>query len=276
MPGTLYLVATPIGNLKDMTERAIETLSTVSLIGCEDTRHTRKLLNHLGIKQRLVSYHDHNEAERAAEFAGLLAGGDSIAIVSDAGMPGISDPAFRIVERAIEIGARVVPIPGPAAFVSALVASGLATDSFFFAGFLPARSTERRRRLAEVAELPATLVFYESPHRIGETLRDALDVLGDRAAVVARELTKIHETFHRGTLSTLAIEFSATTRGEIVLMIDRVRPGVPVHTATRSIADRVAELERGGADHKSALKQAARELGLSRSEAYRRLQFEKK
>lgn len=276
MPGTLYLVATPIGNLHDITERAVETLRSVSAIGCEDTRHTRKLLNHLGLKQRLISYHEHNEAERAAQFAQLLIEGSSIAIVSDAGTPGVSDPGFRIVQEAIAIGAPVVPIPGPAAFVAALVASGLPADSFFFGGFLPSKRTERRRRFADVAEIPATLIFYESPHRISASLRDAFETLGDRNAVVAREITKIHETFHRGRLSTLVNEFSATTRGEIVLLIDRVRPDAGVSTATHSIADRVTELESAGADHKSALKQAAREFGLSRSEAYRRLQSEKK
>ena len=226
MPGTLYLVATPIGNLQDVTLRALETLRTVDLIACEDTRHTRKLLNFFRISNRLISYHEHNELERADELAERLLQGDSIAIVSDAGTPGICDPAFRIVQRAIEIGAAVVPIPGAAAFVHAIVGSGLATDSIFFGGFLPSKKSERRKRLAQIADIPATLVLYETPHRIAKSLADCLDVLGNRSAAIAREMTKLHEEFVRGRLSELAERFSKTpTKGEIVLVIDRVRLG---------------------------------------------------
>ena len=192
MPGTLYLVATPIGNLQDITLRALETLRVVDLIACEDTRHTRNLLNHFRISNRTVSYHEHNEQERAEELADRLIRGESIAIVSDAGTPGICDPGFRIVQRAIEIGAPVVPIPGPAAFVNAVVASGIATDSLFFGGFLPAKKGERRKRLEELRDIPATLVFYEAPHRLARSLLDCYEVLGDRQASVARELTKLH------------------------------------------------------------------------------------
>src|SRR5260221_10023576 len=178
MPGTLYLVATPIGNLQDITLRAIETLRSVDLIACEDTRHTRNLLNHFRISNRTVSYHEHNEQERAEELADRLVAGESIAIVADAGTPGICDPGFRIVQRAIEIGAPIVPIPGAAAFVSAAVVSGLATDSIFFCGFFPAKKGERRKRLEEVANIPATLIFYEAPHRLAKSLVDCLEILG--------------------------------------------------------------------------------------------------
>jgi 16S rRNA (cytidine1402-2'-O)-methyltransferase len=270
MPGTLYLVATPIGNLRDITERAVEVLTSVGTIACEDTRHTRKLLNHLGISNKLVSYHEHNEAERAADLAAALEKGTSVAIVSDAGTPGISDPGFRIVQRAIEIGAQVVPVPGPVAFVSALVASGLPTDSVFFGGFLPSKKSERRRRLREIAAVPATLAFYESPRRLAATLADCLEILGDREAVIAREITKLHEEFSRGKISRLLSEYSsATLKGEAVLLIDRVRGVTSEIDAGSSLTRRLAELEAEGIDRKTALKRAAKEFGISRSEAYR-------
>src|SRR5688572_25882939 len=177
MLGKLYLVATPIGNLQDMTQRAVETLTSVGVIACEDTRHTRKLLNHFGIKNKLLSYHEHNEAERSDELAGYLEQGISVAVVSDAGLPGISDPSFRIVRRAIDIGADVVTVPGPVAFVAGVVASGLPTDAIFFGGFLPSRKTERRKRLQELTSIPATLAFYESPRRIAATITDCLAAL---------------------------------------------------------------------------------------------------
>lgn len=276
MPGTLYLVATPIGNLQDISFRAIDTLKSVDIVACEDTRHTRKLLNHFGISKKLVSYHEHNEAERANELAELLKEGKSIAVVSDAGTPGVSDPSFRIVQTAYEIGAPVVPVPGPVAFVSAAIASGLPTDSLFFGGFLPSKAGERRRRLRETEEIPATLVFYEAPHRLAKSLADCLEILGDRQAAVARELTKMHEEIVRGGLSELGERFEVgTVKGEIVLVIDR-RAGKAPTAETDSLSDRVAELESGGLDRKSALKQAARERGVSKSEAYRIVQSEKK
>lgn len=276
MLGTLYLVATPIGNLQDISLRAIETLRLVDLIACEDTRHTRKLLNHFGISNKLVSYHQHNEADRASKLAELLKEGKSIAVVSDAGTPGVSDPSFRIVQRAIEIGSPVFPVPGPAAFVNAVIVSGLPTDSLFFGGFLPSKSGERRRRLEEARQIPATLVFYETPHRLAKSLADCLEVLGDRRAAVARELTKIHEEIVRGMLSDLCARFqNGTVRGEIVLVIDRLADDVPAR-ASISLTGRIDELESGGLDHRSALKQAAKERGVSKSEAYRIIQSEKK
>lgn len=275
MSGILYLVATPIGNLKDISFRAVEVLKSVDLIACEDTRHTRKLLNAYEISAKLISYHEHNEAERAEELSGLLLEGKSIAVVSDAGTPGINDPGFRLVQKCVELGIPVVPIPGAAAFVNAAIASGVPTDSLFFGGFLPARTGERKKRLRELADVPATLVFYETPHRIAAALRDALDVLGDREAALARELTKLHEEFVRDTLSQLVDKYSnETPRGEYVLVIARTT-GISLAPKDLPIFDRVAQLESEGLDHKSALKQAAKERGLARSEAYRLLQSEK-
>lgn len=276
MSGTLYLVTTPIGNLKDITLRTLDVLRSVDIIACEDTRHTRKLLNHFEITAKLVSYHEHNENERAPSFIEKLKVGTSIAVVSDAGTPGIADPSFRVVELAIENGILVVPVPGPAAFVAAVVASGLPTDSIFFGGFLPSKSGERRKRLEEIRDIPATLVLYETPHRLARSLSDCLAVLGDRRSAVAREITKLHEAFAFGSLSTLAAEYAdAGVRGEIVLVIDRARGPVAVPPPD-SLADRVAELEAEGVDNRSALKKAAKELGLSKSEAYRLLVLTKK
>lgn len=277
MTGTLFLVATPIGNLQDITPRAVETLKSVGVIACEDTRHTKKLLSYLGVKNKLVSYHEHNEAERAEELVIQLQQGISVAIVSDAGTPGISDPSFRIVGRAIEIGAPVVPVPGATAFINAAAASGLPTDSLFFGGFLPSKKGDRRKRLQELATFPATLVFYESPRRVAAALGDALDVLGDRRAVVARELTKLHEEFSRGHLSELHSKFSsATVRGEIVLLIDRVSEGRTNVPKTSSLKQRLEQLESEGVERKTALKKVAKEFGLSKSEAYRIVQTEMK
>jgi 16S rRNA (cytidine1402-2'-O)-methyltransferase len=278
MPGTLYVVATPIGNLEDITQRALRVLREVDVIACEDTRHTRKLLNHFGIKTKVTSYHDHNERERTVELLQALAAGANVAIVSDAGTPSISDPGFRLVSEAGAQGLPVVALPGPTALIAALVASGLPTDEFFFAGFLPARSGERRARLTKLRELAATLIFYEAPHRIAATLRDAHEILGERRAVVARELTKLHEEIARGLLSELAERFASEerARGEIVLLIDRTLIESKIDGgAVRSIADLVAGFEAEGLDHRAALKKAARELGLTRDEAYRRLVAER-
>lgn len=273
MSGTLYLVATPIGNLADMTFRAVETLRNVDLIACEDTRHSLKLLNHYGISKKLVSYHEHNERERGEQVIGSIKAGSKVAVISDAGTPGINDPGFVLVQMAIAAGLNVVPVPGAAAFVNAVIVSGLPTDSIFFGGFLPSRSGERRKRLGELRSVPATLVFYETPHRIARSLTDCLELLGDRQAAVARELTKLHEEVVRGSLKTLADHFStATIKGELVLVIDRAGEDTVLPAAGGSLHERVSELESSGLDHKAALKAAAKEFGISRSEAYRRLQ----
>lgn len=279
MAGTLYLVATPIGNLEDITHRALRLLGEVELIACEDTRHTRKLLSHYGINTRTISYHDHNERERAAELLERLRQGADVAVVSDAGTPSINDPGFRLARLAIDHGLRVVPVPGASALISALVTSGLPTDEFFFGGFLPARSGARRARLSELRLLPATLIFYEGPHRIAATLRDAREILGEREAVVARELTKLHEEIARGRLSELAERFSSaeSARGEMVLVIDRnvIQNEGETDEPVASLATLVMEFENAGLDHRAALKKAARELGLSRDEAYRQLVAER-
>ncbi len=278
MLGTLYLVATPIGNLADISSRALKTLEAVDLIACEDTRHTGKLLNHFNIKKKLVSYHEHNENSRTEEFAEILRQGKSIAVVSDAGTPAICDPALRVVRRAHEIGAKVVAIPGAVAFVNALIVSGLPTDSVFFGGFLPSKKTDRRKRLSEVSKIPATLCFYETPHRLSKSLVDCLEILGSRKAAVVREITKIHEEIILGSLKELAEKFSSgDVKGEIVLVINReeISDFNFQISDEKSLTKRVAELEKEGIDRKLALKKAAKEFGLPRSEAYRILQTEK-
>lgn len=270
MPGTLYLVATPIGNLSDITHRALQVLRDVDLIACEDTRHTHKLLSHYGITTKTISYHEHNEQQRAEQLIDLVKQGSSIAVVSDAGTPAVSDPGFRLVRAAIENEVPVVPVPGPSALISALVAAGLPTDEFFFAGFLPARTNARRARLTELQSVPGTLIFYEAPHRLAATLKDAYEILGEREAVVARELTKVHEEIRRGRLSELSEHYEREDpRGEIVVLIDRnvISPA----RQQSSIAALVDQFERDGMDQRAALKKAARELGISRAEAYRKL-----
>jgi 16S rRNA (cytidine1402-2'-O)-methyltransferase len=278
MAGTLYLVATPIGNLADITHRALQVLKDVELIACEDTRHTHKLLKHYGITTKTISYHEHNEQQRAAQLLDLLKQGTDIAVVSDAGTPSISDPGFRLVRAAIESEVPVVPVPGPSALISALIAAGLPTDEFFFAGFVPSRSNARRARLSELRTVPGTLIFYEAPHRLAATLEDAYEILGEREAVVARELTKLHEEIRRGRLSDLAKHYrnEETPRGEIVVLIDRNVIGGTTRETTSSVAALVDQFEQDGMDHRAALKKAARELGLSRAEAYRKLIAERK
>lgn len=279
MAGTLYLVATPIGNLEDISQRALRTLREVDVVACEDTRHTRVLLNHFGIKTPTVSYHEHNERSRAEELCRDLEAGKSVALVSDAGTPLISDPGFRIVQAAIERRIPVVPIPGAAALIAALIASGLPSDQFFFAGFLPARANERRKRLEELHNVPATIVFYEAPHRIAATVKTAAEVLGNRQAVLARELTKLHEEILRGGLDELARRLSEQEkpRGEMVLIVSGAAPDSAGETrsSSRDLGERVNELESTGLDAKTALKQAAREFGMKRAEAYRLLVAQK-
>lgn len=274
MAGTLYIVATPIGNLEDITLRALRVLKEADLIACEDTRHTRKLLSHFQISKPTVSYHEHNEHESAAELLKKLEDGLNVALVSDAGTPLISDPGFRIVKDAIGRGISVVPIPGPSGVITALSTSGLPTTEFAFVGFLPARRSARVAKFRELANIKSTIVLYEAPHRIKETIEDAREILGDRECVIARELTKLHEEFVRARLSEIEIQ-TEKARGEIVLLIG---PAVdhpveqPEHTAAHSIFEQVQEIIRAeGLDQKDALKRVARARGISKSEAYRRM-----
>jgi 16S rRNA (cytidine1402-2'-O)-methyltransferase len=281
-PG-LYCVATPIGNLEDITLRALRVLKSVDLIACEDTRQTQKLLNHYGISTRTVSYHEHNEAERAAELGGQLAEGARIALVSDAGMPAISDPGYRIVVEAVRRGVAVIPIPGPAAFVAALAASGLPTDEFSFRGFLPAKSGARRTELEKLLAAEYTAVFYEAPHRIVEALEDAAEILGaTRPVCVARELTKIHEEFLRGAAAEVleTLRRRGDVKGEIVLLIGKSETPASkarVATNTAALRGRLEQLmTEQKIDEKAALKLLAKERGVGKSELYRELQRAKK
>src|SRR6202162_3449464 len=278
-PG-LYLVATPIGNLEDITLRALRVLKQADLIACEDTRQTQKLLNHYGIATRTTSYHEHNEMTRAAELVVELEQRTRIALVTDAGMPGISDPGYRLISLAIRHHVPVVPIPGAAAFLAALVASGLPTDSFRFSGFLPAKRGERRAALEAIKTSPRTQVFYEAPHRVIETLEDVVEALGpDRHVVIAREVTKLHEEFLRGRAAdVLAIlESRGDVKGEITLLVAKAEeaalsPAV-ARVPVRQRVEQIMAEER--VDEKAALKKAAREMGVSKSEAYRELQRSK-
>ena len=270
MQAAVYLVATPIGNLEDITLRALRTLRECDLIACEDTRHTRKLLNRYEVQKPLISCHEHNERERAQQIVERVLAGQAVAIVSDAGLPGISDPGYRVVQAAIAAGVRVIPIPGPSAVDTAIVASGLPTDSFLYAGFLPARSGQRIKTLEALAAEKATLVFYEAPHRLLRALQDALSVLGDRQAVVARELTKTHEEFIRGTLAEINADLAAreSVKGEIVLLIAGLNQAAEP-AATVTLADRVRQLIAEGASPMEAVKSAAKEYGVPKREAYR-------
>ena len=276
-PGTLYLVATPIGNLEDITFRALRILKEADLIACEDTRQTQKLLSHYAISTRTTSYHEHNEAARAVELVVELEKGARIALVTDAGMPGISDPGFRLVAAAIQHGVPVVPVPGASEVLPALVGSGLATDSFQFNGFLPAKRGQRRQVLENIKTSDATQVFYEAPHRTKEALEDIVEVLGPtRPIVVAREITKLHEEFLRGPSSEVLDKLNtrAEIKGEITLLIGKAgkseMPVVASHVTLRQRLEQIMSEEK--LDEKAALKKVAKERGISKSEAYRELQ----
>jgi 16S rRNA (cytidine1402-2'-O)-methyltransferase len=230
--GMLYLVPTPIGNMGDITRRALEILEAVDMVACEDTRHSGALLSRLGLKKKLISYHDFNEADRARQLAGLMAEGASVAVITDAGSPGVSDPAYRIVQTAINAGITIVPLPGATAIIPALTASGLPTDRFFFEGFLSHKSAARRKRLESIKHLDHTLVFFESPHRVAKTLTDMREVLGDRRACLAREISKKFEEFTRGTLGEITDALShRTVKGEIVLVVEGA-PGQREHSCS--------------------------------------------
>jgi 16S rRNA (cytidine1402-2'-O)-methyltransferase len=275
----LYVVATPIGNLEDITLRALRVLKEVDLIACEDTRHTQKLLNHYGISTPTISYYEQNEASRAEELANKLKAGKRIALVTDAGMPGISDPGFRLISRAVEQGIKVIPVPGASAVISALAASGLPTDSFQFHGFLPPKSGQRRKMFETLGASSQTEIFYEAPHRLKETIEDIVAVLGQaRAIVIARELTKIHEEFLRGPAGQILAEFNSRgeIKGEITLLIGKASEDEGAAHNQESIRERIQQImDEQKLDEKAALKIVARERGISKSEAYRELQRSK-
>jgi len=277
-PG-LYLVGTPIGNLEDITLRAVRVLKEADVIACEDTRQTQKLLNHYGIKTRTTSYHEHNEMTRAPELVLELEQGAKIALVSDAGMPGISDPGFRLITLAIRHGVPVVPVPGASAFLSALVASGLPTDAFRFSGFLPTKRGARRALLESIRQSPRTQVFYAAPHRVSEALEDVVEILGaDRHVVIAREVTKLHEEFLRGQAVEVLekLKRRGEIKGEITLLIGKAEEAQKEVVSASGIRQRVEEVMREEkVDEKTALKKAAKERGISKSEAYREMQRSK-
>jgi len=266
--GTLYIIATPIGNLEDITYRAVRILGEVDLIAAEDTRHSLKLLNHFNISKPLTSYFDHNQQLKGERILNTLLQGKSVALISDAGTPCVSDPGYHLVRDAVAAGIKVIPIPGPCAAITALSASGLPSDIFTFAGFAPSRQGKRRSFLAEMAVLPGTLVLYEAPHRLEDSLRDIREVLGERQIVVARELTKIYEEFIRGTVSEVLAMVMAQdkVRGEVVILVS---PGEPVEQIAEPL-DHVLRrlLAEEGLSVKDAARKAAEITGVSRSEAY--------
>ncbi len=267
----LFVVATPIGNLEDITFRAVRVLREATVIACEDTRQTRKLLDHYSISTPMISYHEHNEAARTAELIERMQRGDKVALVSDAGTPLISDPGFRLVSEARAAGIRVEPIPGPSAALTALSGSGLPTDSFRFCGFVPQKRKERLDLLRELSSDVATLIFYEAPHRILETLVDIEEVMPRRPVVVGRELTKLHEEFLSGSASAIRqdLESRPAVKGEMTVLIGRSAEAATVDE--RPLAEAVAELERAGVSRMDAIKQVARDRGLGKRDVYREL-----
>ncbi|KRA05135.1 16S rRNA (cytidine(1402)-2'-O)-methyltransferase [Agrobacterium cavarae] len=271
LENALYLVATPIGNLGDITLRALETLSSADVLACEDTRVTRILLERYGIRNRPYAYHEHNAQEVGPRLIAALEAGKSVALVSDAGTPLVSDPGYRLGQLALDAGYRVVPIPGASAPLAALVGSGMPSDAFLFAGFLPVKDRGKRDRFAELSKIPATLIFFESPHRIGASVRVAAEVLGrDRRAVVCRELTKTFEEFRRGTLGELAEYYDEdrTVKGEIVLLVEPPSyDDIPdIEDVEKLLKDLVSTMPAA-----KAAAEAAKLTGLPRKELYQRL-----
>jgi 16S rRNA (cytidine1402-2'-O)-methyltransferase len=275
--GKLFIVGTPIGNLEDITLRALRVLKEVDLIACEDTRRTQNLLNHYQIRTPTLSYHDHNEMTRAPELVIKMEEGNNIALVSDAGMPVMSDPGFRLVHLAVRHGIPVIPVPGASAFVAALAASGMPVERFRFLGFLPSKKAARRGALEEHKAATKSLIFYEAPHRVLEMLKDVRDILGDRELVVAREVTKLHEEFLRGTVSQLLQRLKGKTiKGEITVLVGPASAPGETPPASSPIQQEMEKLmAEKGLDERAALKAAAKARGISRSEAYRLWQTEK-
>ena len=268
MPGILYIVATPIGNLADLSPRAVSTLSAVNRIACEDTRHTAKLLQHYSIATPTLSYHEHHERERSTELVEALERGESIALVTDAGTPLVSDPGYRLVERAAAAGIPIVPIPGASAAMAALMASGLATDEFRFCGFLPPRSGARQTKLQALAHETCTLIFFEAPHRIREALADLRAVLGDRPAAVARELTKLHEEFLRGRLSEIEARLAhGEPKGEFTIVVGKPIAET-VQLTPEQLRAEVDARQAEGLSRMDAIKETARRAGLPKRTVY--------
>lgn len=274
--GTLYIVGTPIGNLEDITQRALRVLREATVIACEDTRETRKLLHHFEIHTPTVSYHEHNKQTAGPALIRRLEAGEDIALVTDAGMPGISDPGEDLVRLAVSAGVSVVPIPGPTAFVAALVGSGLPAGRFIFEGFLPTKNKDRRVALERLKGERRTVLLYEAPHRVLETLADLRDALGERPIAAARELTKLHEEFVRGTPAQLLAHFEARApRGEFVLVVEGAPEEAfqvdPADLTPAALAAAVAEVEQTGVDRKAAMKEVAQRYGLSKRDVYQAL-----
>ncbi|MEE8075398.1 MAG: 16S rRNA (cytidine(1402)-2'-O)-methyltransferase [Candidatus Binatia bacterium] len=274
MAGTLYIVASPIGNLEDITLRALRVLKEVDLIAAEDTRHTKKLLAHYGIATPLTSYHQHNEIAKSASLVQRLNSGCRVALISDAGTPIVSDPGFRLVQGAIHAGIPVVPIPGPSALTAVLSASGLPSERFVFEGFLPARKSQRRERLRILREEPRTLVFYEVPHRVEESLQDLLEVLGEREMVLGREMTKLHEEFIRGSVSELAGQAKVKEwRGEMTLVVegkkDRDSDIDRERERERGLKTEIKKLRKEGMRVKEIAELLGERFSLSKREVYR-------
>jgi 16S rRNA (cytidine1402-2'-O)-methyltransferase len=268
MPGLLYVVSTPIGNLEDITYRAVRILKEADWIACEDTRTTKRLLDHYGIQTRSISYHEHNEANRTEDLVARLQQGETGTLVSDAGTPLLSDPGYRIVRAAVQAGIRIEALPGPSALLAGLVVSGLPTDQFHFGGFLPPKQGQRTRALESLRDEPATLIFYEAPHRILESLEDIAATLGEREVVVARELTKLHEEILRGTPAEIraVLESRDAIRGEFVVLI--AKASAPLHD-DRPPHETVEALVRAGVNRMDAMKTVARQRGLSKRDIYK-------
>jgi 16S rRNA (cytidine1402-2'-O)-methyltransferase len=270
LSGTLYVVATPIGNLEDITYRAVRLLKECDLVACEDTRRTQKLLQHYGITKPMISLHEHNESDRAADLLEKLTEGVNIALVSDAGTPLISDPGYRLVREAVTKRLPVVPVPGASSILSALAAAGLPTDRFAFLGFLPPKTHARREELRRHTEREETLVFFEAPHRIVETLADVAEVLPGRPVVAARELTKMHEEFLRGSAAEVRgqLENRSSIQGEFTLLIGKAPKSAQLNASGEEIRAQVEALVAEGLPKKEAIKSVAKRLGLPKSQVY--------
>lgn len=269
MPGRLILCGTPIGNLGDLSDRALRTLREAAVIACEDTRRTRKLLSHFGVSgKELVVYNDVNERRQGDRLLARIGAGTDVVLVSDAGMPGLSDPGFRLVRACVERGFPVEVVPGPSAVVSALAVSGLAPGRFVFEGFLPRKKSDRRRRMEELAAEERTVVLFESPHRLEASIADLLDVLGDRYVAIARELTKVHEEVRRGSLSEILEGLKAEpARGEVVIILEGARPS-PEEVPAAQLAQQARRLMASGIERKAALASVAKTAGVPRRKVF--------